>query len=120
MVWSLPGLTLRSSIRGGNTLSVAIHPRGDLLAAAGRKVELWSLASNRLVASFPIPVPNAQVEFSADGKYLLAVARDQVAQPGPSAGHLKNCTWMGTSVACRRSPSVPTAGGWRPSPRTLL
>jgi serine/threonine protein kinase/WD40 repeat protein len=86
VVWSLPGLMLRSSIRGGNTFSVAIHPRGDLLAAAGRKVELWSLASNRLVTSFPSPVPNAQVEFSADGRHLLAVTRDRVLGAWPVRG----------------------------------
>jgi serine/threonine protein kinase/WD40 repeat protein len=115
VVWSLPGLTLRSSIRGGNTLSVAIHPRGDLVAAAGRKVELWSLASNRLVASFPIPVPNAKVEFSADGKHLLAVARDRVLSAWPVSatpekryldGHQRGVPAITFSADGRRLASV--------------
>jgi serine/threonine protein kinase/WD40 repeat protein len=86
MVWSLPGLTTRSFVLGGTTRSIAIHPHGHLLATLSRNVELWSLASNRLVASFRAPKPNAQVEFSADGKHLLVVAEDQVLKAWPIDG----------------------------------
>jgi serine/threonine protein kinase/WD40 repeat protein len=71
VVWDVPGLNLRASIGGGSVFSLAFHPGGRLLATAGRKVEVWSLTSFRLVASMPMPDPALQVEFSADGQLLL-------------------------------------------------
>jgi WD40 repeat protein/tetratricopeptide (TPR) repeat protein len=61
-------------VRAGNVFSVAIAPDGRELAVAGRQLELWSLATKRLIASWPTPAAGARVEFSADGRVLLAVA----------------------------------------------
>jgi serine/threonine protein kinase/WD40 repeat protein/tetratricopeptide (TPR) repeat protein len=71
--WDLAGPD-RWVVRAGNVLSVAISPNGRLLAIAGRRLELWSLATKRLLASWPTPESGARVEFSADGRVLLAVA----------------------------------------------
>jgi WD40 repeat protein len=82
IVWSPkpPGglLMQRWWVRGGPIFSVAVNPSGRLLAAAGRQLELWSLASNRLVATFPLPSYPCGVEFSDDGKSLLGVAGGKV------------------------------------------
>jgi serine/threonine protein kinase/WD40 repeat protein len=61
-------------VRAGNVFSVALSPNVRLLAIAGRQLELWSLANKRLLASWPVPEAGARVEFSADGRVLLAVA----------------------------------------------
>jgi WD40 repeat protein len=82
-VWNARTLTLRASFPGGSTRSIAIHPHGHLLAAAGRKLELWSLSSNRPVASFSMPVQGATVEFSADGQYLLAGVNGRICMAWP-------------------------------------
>jgi serine/threonine protein kinase/WD40 repeat protein/tetratricopeptide (TPR) repeat protein len=73
VAWSVPALTVRSVVRSGNVTSVAAHPHGRLFALAGRRVELWSLITNRPVATFLTPEADAQVEFTADGRFLLAV-----------------------------------------------
>jgi serine/threonine protein kinase/WD40 repeat protein len=115
VMWDVPGLTVRSCFPGGSTSSVAVHPRGHLLATAGRQLELWSLASNRPVASFPIPVQCAKVEFSANGEYLLAVAEDQVYAAFPVRdtpekqfleGHKKGAPAVAFSPDGRRLASV--------------
>jgi serine/threonine protein kinase/WD40 repeat protein/tetratricopeptide (TPR) repeat protein len=62
-------------VRVGNVFSVAISPSGRLVAAAGRQVELWSLAGKRLLASWLSPETGARVEFSADGRVLLAAVK---------------------------------------------
>ena len=72
--WNLAGPD-RWLVRGGNVISVAISPNGRLLAIAGRQLELWSLATKRLIASWPAPEAGAHVEFSADGRVLLAIAK---------------------------------------------
>jgi WD40 repeat protein/serine/threonine protein kinase/tetratricopeptide (TPR) repeat protein len=61
-------------VRAGNVFSVAVSPNGRQLAAGGRQLELWSLATKRPVATLPAPAAGARVEFSADGRVLLAVA----------------------------------------------
>src|SRR5262249_9764715 len=76
-IWSVPDLAHPTCFRGGTTWSVAIHPSARLLATASRHLELWSLRSNRLLASYPSPPGGAAVEFSTDGKYLLAVGRNR-------------------------------------------
>jgi serine/threonine protein kinase/WD40 repeat protein/tetratricopeptide (TPR) repeat protein len=73
VAWDLAGPG-RWVVRAGNVFSVAISPNGRLLAAAGRQFELWSLATKRLVATWPTPEAGGRVEFSADGRVLLAVA----------------------------------------------
>jgi serine/threonine protein kinase/WD40 repeat protein len=78
MLWFVPTLIPCWFARGGPVLSVAIDPAGRFLASAGRKVEVWSLGSNRLTASFPLPCDGAGVEFSADGKSLLSGKPGQV------------------------------------------
>jgi serine/threonine protein kinase/WD40 repeat protein len=86
VIWNVsdsPSVTVRSFFRAGNILSVAVHPGGRLLATAGRHLELWSLYSNRLVASVPSPAVGAHVEFSADGKLLLAVENGRVLAGWP-------------------------------------
>jgi serine/threonine protein kinase/WD40 repeat protein len=81
-VWAVPELGPWSFLRGGNVHSVAVDPSSRLLATAGRKLELWSLSSNRLIFSLAPPVNGARVEFSADGKLLLAVGADGVVVRG--------------------------------------
>jgi serine/threonine protein kinase/WD40 repeat protein len=85
VVWDFPSGALRTTFRGGQIYSVAYHPGGRLIAASGRKVELWSLASHRLVASFPTPdrAARVEVEFSGDGKHLLAIVGGEVAAAWP-------------------------------------
>jgi serine/threonine protein kinase/WD40 repeat protein len=73
IVWSVPNLVQQWFVRSGPVVSVALHPGCRLLAAAGKQVEVWSIASNRLVASFPIPHYGGRADFSADGKFLLIV-----------------------------------------------
>jgi serine/threonine protein kinase/WD40 repeat protein len=73
VAWDLPGSD-RWVVRAGNVFSVAVSPNGRLLACGGRQLELWSLATRRPVASLPSPATGARVEFSADGRVLLAVA----------------------------------------------
>ena len=63
-----------SFFRGGNTYHVVPDPSGQLdLATSGRKLELWALASNRLLMSLPLPTPDAKPAFTDDGKLLLAL-----------------------------------------------
>jgi serine/threonine protein kinase/WD40 repeat protein len=87
IVWDVSSLPLlapvRWSSRSGNVLSVAAQPGGRLLAAGGRRLELWSLDYNRLVASLEPPVGGVKVEFSADGKWLLAVKGDRAVAGWP-------------------------------------
>ncbi len=77
-VWTVPDLTPHACFRGGTATSVAAHPGGRWVATAGRQLELWSVVANRPVAAFPAPAQGARVEFSADGRYLLAVVAGQV------------------------------------------
>jgi WD40 repeat protein/tetratricopeptide (TPR) repeat protein len=73
VTWELPGPD-RWVVPAGNVTSVAVAPSGRLLACGGRQLELWSLATKRPLASWPAPASGARVEFSADGRVLLAVA----------------------------------------------
>jgi serine/threonine protein kinase/WD40 repeat protein/tetratricopeptide (TPR) repeat protein len=73
VAWDLPGPD-RWVVRSGNVTSVAVSPNGRLLASGGRQLELWSLVTKRPVATLPTPAAGARVEFSADGRVLLAVA----------------------------------------------
>jgi serine/threonine protein kinase/WD40 repeat protein len=82
-MWPVFPLGRPSVFRGGNATSIAIDPRGKLLATGGRQIDLWSLVSNRPIASFKVPIQGAKVEFSADGKFLLAVVDDQVLMAWP-------------------------------------
>jgi serine/threonine protein kinase/tetratricopeptide (TPR) repeat protein len=84
-IWTVPHLAHPTCFRGGMTWSVAVHPSGRLLATASRHMELWSLRSNRLLASYPRPPQSTAVEFSADGKYLLAVAGSRIVSAWPIA-----------------------------------
>jgi WD40 repeat protein len=77
VVWAVPSLTQWSCVRGGCVYHVAVHPSGGLLGAMGRKLELWSLTSNRLIASLPTN-HGSSVAFSADGKLLLEVGHGGV------------------------------------------
>jgi WD40 repeat protein len=82
VVWSIPG-SLRMLVRSGSVHSVAVHPSGRLLAAAGRQIELWSCDSGKPVASLEAPAPGAKVEFSADGQWLLGIVDGQVVRGWP-------------------------------------
>jgi serine/threonine protein kinase/WD40 repeat protein len=83
---TLPELPLRSLLGTGNVTSLDIHPNGRLLAIRGHGVELWSLVTNRLIASFDVPGRVTKVEFSADGRWLLAVRDDAVVRAWPVTG----------------------------------
>jgi serine/threonine protein kinase/WD40 repeat protein/tetratricopeptide (TPR) repeat protein len=72
VAWDLPGPD-RWIIRAGNITSVAISPNRRLLAIGGRQLELWSLATKRVLTTFPTRSAGSRVEFSADGRVLLAV-----------------------------------------------
>jgi serine/threonine protein kinase/WD40 repeat protein len=82
-LYTVPALERHSFFRGGSAISVAADPRGRFLAVSGRQLELWSLTSNRLVASFDSPSIAARVEFTGDGKLLLAVDGDKVLSAWP-------------------------------------
>ena len=71
-VWGIP-TGERWVVPTGNITSVAVSPNGRFLAVGGQQLELWSLAGSRLIVSIPYPTPGARVEFSADGRILLAV-----------------------------------------------
>jgi serine/threonine protein kinase/WD40 repeat protein len=75
VVWKCPQLEFRWECRRGSTFSVAVHPGGQLFATSGRHLDLWSVTFNRPLATFKSEAP--RVEFSADGKYLLAVDWDR-------------------------------------------
>jgi eukaryotic-like serine/threonine-protein kinase len=87
VVWGVgpaPGpLPVRNKWKSGNIPSVAVHPSGRMLAFAGRQLELWSLDPVRLIASEPAPAIGTRVEFSNDGKFLLAVVGEQVVKGWP-------------------------------------
>jgi hypothetical protein len=72
--WDLPGPD-RWVVRSGNVTSVAVSPNGRLLACGGRQLDLWSLVTKRPLATLPGPAAGARVEFSTDGRVLLAVAK---------------------------------------------
>jgi WD40 repeat protein len=77
-LWAVPDLRLFTLYRGPSASSVAAQPGGPLIASAGLAITLWSLRSNRPVATLKQPSGTGGVEFSADGKLLLAVKRDKV------------------------------------------
>ncbi len=76
-------LPVQTSFRAGTIHSIDVHPGGRLLATGGRELKLWSLTNHRLIATFPCKVPGARVEFSADGKLLLAVVGDKAVAAWP-------------------------------------
>jgi WD40 repeat protein/serine/threonine protein kinase len=82
VTWDLAG-SERWVVRAGNVFSVAISPDGRQVAAAGRQLELWSLAGKRLIASWHPPQTGARVEFSADGRILLATVKGAPAAGWP-------------------------------------
>jgi serine/threonine protein kinase/WD40 repeat protein/tetratricopeptide (TPR) repeat protein len=73
LTWELPGPQCWA-VRAGNVYSVDISPNRRLLAISGRQLELWSLATKRLLASWPTPAAGARLEFSADGRIVLVVS----------------------------------------------
>ena len=85
-IWTMPDLAHPTCFRGGTTWAVSVHPSSRLLATASRHLELWSLRSNRLLASYLRPSDCAAGEFSADGKYLLAVEGNRVRIAWPIEG----------------------------------
>jgi serine/threonine protein kinase/WD40 repeat protein len=72
VAWDLAGAD-RWIVRTGNVFSVAVSPNGRHLAAGGPQLELWSLASKHPIASWASPAAAARLEFSADGRALLAL-----------------------------------------------
>jgi serine/threonine protein kinase/WD40 repeat protein len=71
-VWGLR-FNDRWVVSAGNINSVAVSPNGRFLAIGGPQLELWSLTSSRPIMTLPTPRPGARVEFSEDGRVLLAV-----------------------------------------------
>jgi WD40 repeat protein len=82
-IWSIPELNPRWTWHLGGAHSVAAHPHLPWIATAGRHLELWSFPALKALAEFPSPAEGARVEFSADGKYLLAVVGDKVHSAWP-------------------------------------
>jgi len=78
--------TDRWVVRTGNVTSVAVSTNRRLLAAGGRQLELWSLATKRVFATFPYSA-GARLEFSSDGRVLLGVSSGT-----PTAGWLVSDT----------------------------
>lgn len=80
-VWTVPELVPELVVRGDVVRSLAFHPTGQLLALLNRelRLELWSLASHRLMHSLTVPAETQKIEVSLDGNYLLALAGDRVA-----------------------------------------
>lgn len=77
--YHLPDLTPRIFFRGAVVRQVAIHPSGQLVASRSIPglIEVWSLVSNRLVASMQSTRwPNLELEFDASGEILLAVPHE--------------------------------------------
>ena len=76
VVWSLPRLEIRGIIQGDVVSQVATQPHGNLLATMSnqRRIELWSLASNRLISSWLAPAGVGSLKFSRDGSLLLGYA----------------------------------------------
>jgi WD40 repeat protein len=77
-----PEVRVVTSFRAGTIISTDVHPGGRLMATGGRQVNLWSLTNHRLIASFPAPA-GARVEFSADGRHLLALVAGSPAAAWP-------------------------------------
>src|SRR5262249_36373650 len=73
LVGLFPRVHIVTSFRAGVIRSIDVHPGSRLVATGGRQLNLWSLTHHHLIASFPSPEAGARVEFSADGKHLLAV-----------------------------------------------
>jgi serine/threonine protein kinase/WD40 repeat protein len=78
VVWTCPYLKVRWESRRGQAWSAAAHSGGQLFATVGRQVDLWSITFNRPIATLKPPCASVAVEFSGDGKYLLAVASGRV------------------------------------------
>jgi WD40 repeat protein/tetratricopeptide (TPR) repeat protein len=85
VTWDLAGSD-RWVVRAGNVFSVAVCPNRRLLASGGRKIELWSLITKRLLATFPPAAAGARVEFSEDGRALLAVVNGTPVAGWPVSG----------------------------------
>src|SRR5260370_34786123 len=64
--------------RIGNANSVGVDPSGQMVATVWRQIELWSLTTSRPLATLPLPAEHCRVEFSADGKLLLAIKDDKI------------------------------------------
>ncbi len=112
VAWDLPGPD-RWVVRAGNVFSVAVSPSGRLLACGGRQLELWSLATRRPLASLPPPAAGARVEFSADGRILLAVANGSAVAGWPVSDTLERRVLDGHTAG------VP-AVAFRPDGRLLV
>ena len=81
-VFTVPDLVQYTFYRGQWSSSVAFDPTGHLLAFTGDNISLWSMRSNLLVATLPLPDPdrrNVSVTFSEDGQFLLAMVGTRVA-----------------------------------------
>ena len=79
IVWSVPGLQVRTFFRGtSNVKSVALSSSGALLATESNSTEIRSVASNRLLFSIERSGAAHELEFSADGELLLGIQEGEV------------------------------------------
>ncbi len=86
-VWTVPDLEPWSTFVGDRVDSLDVHPAGTLMAARSGdlgRTELWSLATNRPLASFRAPADATFISFSTDGRHLLAI---------PAAGGRAAVAW---------------------------
>jgi WD40 repeat protein/tRNA A-37 threonylcarbamoyl transferase component Bud32 len=86
VLYSVPDLQQRGFFRGGISRCIAVDPHSRWLATSVganiHAIELWSLTSHRRVAMLRVAALNA-LAFSEDGRYLLAMADNEIRAAWP-------------------------------------
>src|SRR5262249_21863259 len=107
-LWDLRSSKLiQAKVLSGEYHGLAIDPvRGSVLVSRDKRLECWDLAKNELE---PLPgakgqPPIGKVHFSADGKSLVSICKDQVSLWDWPAGKLRRA-WSITD------PEAPEAAG---------
>jgi WD40 repeat protein len=58
--------------------NMAFSPDGSLLATAGRRLQLWSVADGKLLSDLPLSDPGKRLYFTSDGTRLVILSADGV------------------------------------------